>query len=119
MFYLECFNTAIIYKAGEQASEDCGLKVSVTEIDTRGGRLVESVHCTYECHQDTRLSLDYELISENWAGEDEVQRRLPRVRNLAVDFASVEIEDNLVVRGEVTELQAYCKVLSHCLIFLF
>ena len=105
------FHTAMIYKAGEQASDDCGLKVSVTEIDTRGGRLVERVRCTYECHQDTRLSLDYELISENWAGEDEVQRRLPRVRNLAVDFASVELEDNLVVKGEVTALQEYCKVL--------
>ena len=107
----------MICQAGEQTSDDCGLKVSVTEIDTRGGRLVESVHCTYECHQDTRLSLDYELISENWAGED---GRLPRIRNLSVDFSSVEHEDNLVVRGEVTALQEYCKVLSLvCRIFHF
>ena len=103
------FYTAMICQAGEQTSDDCGLKVSVTEIDTRGGRLVESVHCTYECHQDTRLSLDYELISENWAGEE---GSLPRIRNLSVDFSSVEHEDNLVVRGEVTALQEYCKVLS-------
>ena len=88
------------------------MSVSVTEIETQAGRLVEKVHCTYECHQDTRLSLDYDLVNENWAPGDEQEKRLPRIKNLAVDFSSVEPDDNLVVRGEVVALQEYCEVNS-------
>ena len=91
-------------------SEDCGLKVSVTEIETRAGRLVEKVQCTYECHQDTRLSLEYELVNESLAHGDEEKKQLPRIKNLAVDFFSVEPDDNLVVKGEVAALQQYCQV---------
>ena len=88
-----------MFKAGEQASDDCGLSVSVTEIETHAGRLIEKVHCTYECHQDTRLCLDYELVTEDWApGGDEQKKRLPRIKNLALNFSSVEPGDNLVVR---------------------
>ena len=90
------------------------MSVSVTEIETQGGRLVERVHCTYECHQDTRLSLDYDLVNENWAPGDEQEKRLPRIKNLAVDFSSVEPDDNLVVKGEVVALQEYCEVNSRC-----
>ena len=100
-----------MFKAGEQASDDCGLSVSVTEIETHAGRLIEKVHCTYECHQDTRLCLDYELVTEDWApGGDEQKKRLPRIKNLALNFSSVEPGDNLVVRGEVAALQEYCEV---------
>jgi len=97
------------WKAGEQASDDCGLRVSVTEVETHAGRLIEKVHCTYECHQDTRLSLDYELVNEDWAPGDEKEKRLPSVKNLTVDFSSVEPDDNLVVKGEVAALQEYCE----------
>jgi len=104
------------WKAGEQASDDCGLSVSVTEIETHAGRLIEKVHCTYECHQDTRLCLDYELVTEDWApGGDEQKKRLPRIKNLALNFSSVEPGDNLVVRGEVAALQEYCE--RHCDIY--
>ena len=78
---------------------------------------LNSVSVTFTCNeeaaipiQDARLSLEYYLVTEDWSPGDPKKKRLPLIKNLKVDFSSVEPEDNLVVRGEVEPLQQFCEV---------
>ena len=60
--------------------------------------------------EDARLSIQYYLVTEDWSPGDVKKKRLPLIKNLKVDFSSVEPEDNLVLRGEVEPLQRFCEV---------